>query len=171
MYLWLCKSGGKEKLSQTDTKICKVQVTFFMPHRINVPLFKKDPDLMREFGVPTDLPDITFLRKLSIEGRLRFFQNATDISITPPTGETFFFYRLIGNNATSTQDDLVITNDGNTRLTVDTGLGAAPPFVINFIDSIVGNGVRALTFSKGQIGGISVFGWVENTSRIRDPTI
>ncbi len=56
-----------------------------------------------QFRIPVDLPDISFLRALSVQGRLRYFSGThlVPISIVPPTGETLFigggFYNLGGS--------------------------------------------------------------------------
>ena len=133
-----------------------------------------------EFRIPADLPDITFLRRLSIQGRLRYFQEsdleANPITITPPTGETFFFYRAEFSNNSAVNSNVTIVNDENTRwatrlLAATTGV---QQYITEFIDSLVGNGIKSIIFDATDAASLidtSVFGWVENTSRIRDVTI
>jgi len=133
--------------------------------------FSGDAD---QFGISTDLPDLAFLRKLSIQGRLRFFQDSgfsTSITITPPDGETFFFYKATAKTTTNDANTLSVVNDGNTRYSNTLGSITAVPTEINFIDSLVGNGTKTFVVATTDDGNLSVFGWVENTSRIRGPTI
>ena len=125
-----------------------------------------------QFRIPVDLPDITFLRALSIQGRLRYFQqtvtNAAPLNIIPTNGETLFVFRVI--TSLSSAGTLQILNDGQTRYS--TATSSSIPVIINLMDSLVGNGVKV--FSVIVSGGsqvVSLFAWVENTSRIRDVTI
>ena len=130
-----------------------------------------------QFRIPVDLPDITFFRALSVQGRLRYFQesdlNANPITITPPTGETFFFYRAEFLNNSAVNSTIAVINDGNTRwsmLAPATGIN----WVTQFIDSLVGNGTKTFNVTASgatSLVACSVFGWVENTSRIRDVNI
>jgi len=127
-----------------------------------------------EFGIPINLPDLAFLRKLSIEGRLRYFvglgQQAM-ITEIPPTGQTLFIYSIIATLNTLNQT-ITVANDGNTRLILNGGTGGATKTVVPFFDSIVGNGVREFTLVGSDTNQrATVYGWVENTSRIRDSTI
>ena len=132
-----------------------------------------------QFRIDTSLPDLAFLRQLSVQGRLRFSQatdlNANPITITPATGETFFFYRAEFLNNSAVNSDVAISNDGNTRYSML--LPAATTAVLfittEFIDSLVGNGVKTFDITASNASSLtacSVFGWVENTSRIRDVT-
>ena len=125
-----------------------------------------------EFRIPVDLPDIAFLRALSVQGRLRYFVGTT--TITPITGETFFLYQVIAS-PTSGADagTLSIVNDGRTRASIDlsfAGTSGAGSQIIPIIDSLVGTGNKNLVITFTNATG-SIFGWVENTSRIRDVTI
>ena len=144
--------------------------------RINVPLGgKKQLEQSREqFSIPADSPDIAFLRKLSIAGRLRYPQGLglTPITITPPEGETFFLRGAVytgGGGAGSHTFQLL--NDGNLRERVL--VLATDSFRSGIeMDSLVGNGARSITATTDNASArVSVFGWVENTSRIRDVTI
>ena len=128
-----------------------------------------------KFGIQL-LPDITFLRQLSIQGRLRYFQgtNATDpfITITPNVGETFFIYKIVISNNALSGNAFTFVNDSQTRMVVriaplDNG-GSTQE--ITFMDSLVGDGTKTMTINGSQDGDASIFGWVENTSRIRDVT-
>ena len=102
-----------------------------------------------EFRVPVDLPDITFLRALSVQGRLRYFQsvdlNASPISIVPPTGETFFFYRAEFTQTAAANGDVSITNNGNVRWLMEltqVSLGQGG-LTTQFLDSLVGDGIKS----------------------------
>ena len=128
-----------------------------------------------KFRIDTSLPDITFLRQLSVQGRLRFFQQdltADPISIVPPTGETFFFYRAQVFNRSTTNSTVIISNDGIDRWNqILLSVSFPVTWTIDFIDSLVGDGTKAFTMtSSASLVRASLFGWVENTSRIRDVT-
>ncbi len=122
-----------------------------------------------QFGIDTSLPNFAFLRQLSIQGRLTINSqriiSSTPIIITPPTGETQFIYRLV---ITVTQvATLTIVNDGVTRFALASS--TAEPIILDYFDSLVGNGTKTIEFSvpSGDIS-VTIFGWKENTSRIRD---
>ena len=122
------------------------------------------------FRLDTSLPDIAFLRQLSVQGRLRYFRGSgvSAISITPAVGETLFIYQITLNNQNTTlSTTFTITNDGIVReaqlLTTTTAIQ------LNFFDSLVGDGTKAFTAVANRAeGSISLLGWVENTARIRD---
>ena len=122
------------------------------------------------FRLDTSLPDIAFLRQLSVQGRLRYFRGSgvSAISITPTVGETLFIYQITLNNQNTTlSTTFTITNDGIIReaqlLTTTTAIQ------LNFFDSLVGDGTKAFTAVANRAeGSISLLGWVENTARIRD---
>ena len=124
------------------------------------------------FRLDTSLPDIAFLRQLSVQGRLRYFRGSgvSAISITPTVGETLFIYQITLNNQNTTlSTTFTITNDGIVReaqlLTTTTAIQ------LNFFDSLVGDGTKAFTAVANRAeGSISLLGWVENTARIRDVT-
>ena len=135
-----------------------------------------------EFRIPADLPDLTFIRRLSIQGRLRYFnaqstQSEDIITITPPTGETFFFLKAIFINAHTAQANMTITNAGIQRalILLEEGVSgnvAAPTVYYDHLDSLVGNGTDSMIFNANQtLVRAIVMGWVENTSRIRDSAI
>ena len=127
-----------------------------------------------QFGIDTSLSDLTFLRQLSVQGRLRYNQGAV-ITIVPPTGETYFLYRVAISNTSNALGTFTLVNDGMTRVS----LVLAPPFealgagvatsalTIDVMDSLVGNGVKSIVFTQTN-GTVTALGWVENTSRIRD---
>ena len=125
-----------------------------------------------KFGIDTSLPDVAFLRQLSVQGRLRYFRGSgvSAISITPTVGETLFIYQITLNNQNTTlSTTFTITNDGIVReaqlLTTTTAIQ------LNFFDSLVGDGTKAFTAVANRAeGSISLLGWVENTARIRDVT-
>ncbi len=121
-----------------------------------------------KFGIQL-LPDITFLRQLSIQGRLRYdtAANAT-VTITPSVGETQFFYKVY-LTATSAFSQFTITNAGNTRAILR--LDTTTSFELDLFDSLVGNDTDSFTVvPSGAATAITVLSWVENTSRIRDVT-
>ena len=132
-----------------------------------------------KFRIDTSLPDIAFFRQLSVQGRLRYFQtniSTASLVITPQTGETFFFYRAYFTNQSSTANaSAVITNNGQVRYTNRMARMVADwatvPLTAEFIDSLVGDNTKQFVISASS-GSVlaSVFGWVENTSRIRDVT-
>ena len=133
-----------------------------------------------QFRIPVNLPDITFLRALSVQGRLRYFQssdlNANPISIVPPTGETFFFYRGEFSQTAGANGDVSITNNGNIRWLMELTQVSLGQGGLNteFIDSLVGDGIKSFDVEDDAAASVvhaSVFGWVENTSRIRDVSI
>ena len=130
-----------------------------------------------EFRIPADLPDITFLRRLSIQGRLRFFQGteATNpyITITPNIGETLFIYRVIFSNRAAATNTLTVVNDNQTRisLAIQSATSGASTVIIDILDSLVGNGISTITLDGSGNGSATILAWVENTSRIRDVTI
>ena len=122
-----------------------------------------------KFTLNTSLPDLTWLRQLSIQGRLTINSqriiNGSPIIITPPTGETQFIYRIV---ITVTQvASLTIVNDSITRFSLVSS--TAEPIILDYFDSLVGDGSKTIEFSvpSGDIN-VTVFGWKENTSRIRD---
>ena len=137
-----------------------------------------------QFRIPTDLPDLTFLRQLSIQGRLRYDRLAatdtTTLSITPATGETRFIYQILFNLNGTGVWTITISNAGITRtvfnLQTTANGGNNLNFVYTFIDSLVGNGTDSIDILATEAAGtaamnITTFGWTENTSRIRDVSI
>ena len=127
-----------------------------------------------QFNVNTTLPDITFLRHLSVQGRLRFFTGSgvTPITIIPNVGETLFIYggRIFGLNALAAT--VIFQNDGNIREQFNVPSGSAFQAELSFkMDSLVGDNIKSYSVTVSQTGfDVSLFGWVENTSRIRDVT-
>ncbi len=138
-----------------------------------------------KFRIDTNLPDIAFLRQLSIQGRLFFAQantSATDTTLitrTPVTGSTEFYFKLILNVSSVGRYRFDITNSGNTRIDTDvaaTSAEATQTEHISFFDSLVGDGMKTFNISATELSGtgstrVSLFGWSENTSRIRDAAI
>ena len=131
-----------------------------------------------QFRIPVNLPDITFLRALSIQGRLRFFQGSsigagTPITITPVEGETMFFYRAV-LSATSGASIMSfnLINDGQTRASIGLVATSQVSLIFDFIDSLVGNSIKTFRVTNdANNASVSILAWVENTSRIRDVTI
>ncbi len=132
------------------------------------------------FVLDTTLPDLTFLRQLSVQGRLRYdfidLSATGSITITPPTGETYFLYRILLNVAMAGRWGLTVVNDGITRSIQRINNPAADEstqFEYDIFDSLVGNGTKSLVITANEVAGtaattLTIFGWVENTSRIRD---
>ena len=132
-----------------------------------------------QFRIPVTLPDITFLRALSVQGRLFFEQKrstATEDAITrtPTSGTTEFYYKLIATTQGTGSFSYSLINNGNTRFQIFTSLDTGI-LDTNFMDSLVGDGTKSMVINANEggvaTGDVSLFGWVENTSRIRDVTI
>ena len=121
-----------------------------------------------KFRIDTSLPDITFLRQLSVQGRLRYF-NGT-VTITPPTGETFFLYQLFAKAThASLAGSVSVVNNGITRLSMPLGTIVIASQNFNILDSLVGDGTKSMIITATNAAVVSL-GWVENTARIRDVT-
>ena len=133
-----------------------------------------------KFRIDTSLPDLSFLRQLSVQGRLDYQQgslNVASITITPATGSTYFFYKmLVSNDAAAADATVTITNDGNQRVLIslsEESSGSSNSIEVSFVDSLVGDGTKQFVIAQGGVGAVvraSIFGWFENTSRIRDVT-
>ncbi len=128
-----------------------------------------------QFGINTSLPDIAFLRQLTVQGRMRYVRNSFNgigeiVNFTPANGETFF---LLHAQFTCTLGQAVavnLVNDGMTRSALRTLFGTSRTFDIG-IDSLVGDGTKKIALDNkltATTGGGNLIGWVENTSRIRD---
>ncbi len=129
-----------------------------------------------QFRIDTSLGDLAFLRSLAVQGRLRYFFGSsigagTPISIVPPDGETLFIYRFTVGASTGSVTLHTISNDGNVRLQLVTDTDATSLIEVTYFDSLVGDGIKAFTIANASNNAsASAFGWVENTSRIRDVT-
>ena len=128
-----------------------------------------------QFRINTSLPDIAFLRQLSVQGRMRYFQGSdvTPITITPAIGETLFIGGGSWSGGSSaTARTITISNDGNTREIVRIDSSQTKQGIFQFgIDSLVGNSIKQFTVTgSGATTNFNVWGWSENTSRIRDVT-
>ena len=129
-----------------------------------------------QFRIPVNLPDITFLRALSVQGRLRFStSSSTDTSniFTPAEGETIFIYRLRVQHLGAGEGTFSFINAGQTRDIAEID-STFQPLEINILDSLVGNASNTIGLTISNSGGASrtsILGWSENTSRIRDVTI
>ena len=145
-------------------------------------------DGKEQFKIPVNLPDLTFLRALSVQGRLVFVQGevtgtaaATIVEFIPPNGTTFFFYAAFCQSRMTSGNvpEFEIQNDGNTREVIPLGLSLGNSGFWRAtmkMDSLVGNGIKSFRIRQTQTitsaeMGASMFGWTENTSRIRDVTI
>ena len=132
-----------------------------------------------KFLINTSLPDLAFLRQLSVQGRLRTFSGSNStadpsgISIfttTPANGATLFVYSI--EAATNGAITSIVVNWGTeTRLSIPV-VSTGVPIIIPYFDSFVGDGSKILTvtWSTDTAGTKSaiLLGWTENTSRIRD---
>ncbi len=131
----------------------------------------------QQFGLKL-LPDITWLRQLATQGRMRYFfgtklQPAGNIiTITPNNGETFFLLHAQAASlaASIAQVDLINDNQKRAELTCSSG-GGGTVFQIG-LDSLVGDGIKTITMNSttNVDASANIVGWVENTSRIRDVT-
>ena len=134
-----------------------------------------------QFRIDTTLPDLALLRQLSIQGRLRYFQGTTTaatadtITITPNVGETIFLFSIEITTNVIGSSTVTFTNDGMTRAIYrfQSGSGGdGQSYSPNFkMDSLVGDNSKSMIFTTtASVGSItiSVYGWSENTSRIRD---
>ena len=135
-----------------------------------------------QFKIPADLPDLAFKRRLSIQGRLWFEQAESAVTATglitrvPPEGSTDFIYMLTAAASGVALTGYIVTlnNDDMTRFSgfQESTAGTA---VVPIVDSLVGDGRKAWTVDVTETASsfirISLFGWVENTSRIRDIAI
>ena len=128
-----------------------------------------------QFKIPVDLPDLSFLRALSVQGRLRYNHLSTiitaSLSITPTIGETRFFYQILFNLNSAAAWTITISNGDNTRAVfnlVTTVETQTTNFVYTFLDSLVGNGTSSFDITLTEISGtgtmnVTAFGWSENT--------
>ena len=132
-----------------------------------------------KFRIDPTLPDLTWLRQLSIQGRLTYdFKITTagdDLDLIPPVGTTQFVYKVYVSNSGGTGGAFQIFNTDTERLRIvfpAAGTGVFPTKEIPFFDSLVGDSIKTLSFraSAGSMR-ITILGWVENTSRIRDAAI
>ena len=136
-----------------------------------------------QFRIDTSLPDITFLRQLSVQGRLRYDFNRSIVSetnsITPANGETQFIYRLVFNlSGLNVSWKSSLQNDGMERAQfqfTNSSSEGSVTFTWDIIDSLVGDGIKSFDIVNEELTGngaltVSVLSWVENTSRIRDVT-
>ncbi len=132
-----------------------------------------------KFTINTNLPDLAFLRQLSIQGRLRTFSGAnatadpTGINIftrIPASGETIFVYSL--QVSTSGAQITIIADWGTDRRISIPVNSTSSPIIIPYFDSFVGDGTTDLTVTWGSntagTKSAVMLGWTENTSRVRD---
>ena len=126
-----------------------------------------------QFRIDTSLPDLTFLRALSVQGRLRYnvatITEGQNVDLTPNIGETQFIYSITVQHTSAGSSTMTVSNDGNTRMTMVLG----GLINIPFFDSIVGDSIKVFRINKAGASGalrVTILSWVENTSRIRDVT-
>ena len=135
-----------------------------------------------QFRIDTSLPDLAFLRQLSVQGRLRYnFGSSSSgaaadlVTITPDIGSTVFVYRVTYLSNSSLSQVFTFRNAGNLREQVDLFLNGQNSWISDgWIDSLVGNGVDSIiiraTSANAGARSCNVWSWTENTSRIRDVT-
>ena len=133
-----------------------------------------------KFRIDTTLPDLAFLRQLSIQGRLFQEQGShasastSDlITLTPAAGETLFIYDMF---LTSTGDTTftVLNKDISKTFRPNGVAGSVGVYNAQFFDSIVGDGTSTFKISVDATAGVrvaTILAWRENTSRIREPAI
>ena len=130
-----------------------------------------------QFRIDTSLPDLAFLRQLSVQGRLRYdFGTSagagTLVTITPNVGETYFIYKIIASATTGDSATIIdVINDGMTRASFGVIAVGTGVIEVDYFDSLVGDGIKQITISnQANNARATALGWVENTSRIRDIT-
>ncbi len=130
-----------------------------------------------QFRIDTSLPDLAFLRQLSIQGRLRqqnAFKSASSaatlITLTPATGETLFIYSMF--LASTLLSVWTVTNKNDVKTFRTLGVtGSSNNYNAPFFDSIVGDGTSTFTIAIDAAAGVrtaTILFWTENTARIRD---
>ena len=158
------------------------QGDFFLSVEFDTPANRVIAQLQpkNQFRIDPTLPDITFLRQLSIQGRLWYEIGNTGISTTdlitrtPPSGTTDFIYNVTFSVSSAGSYTLDLFNDGQSRLKVRLGSAANEARSMSFpiIDSLVGDGTKMYNINVTEVANanasVTLFGWTENTSRIRD---
>ncbi len=128
-----------------------------------------------KFRIDSSLPDLGFLRQLSVQGRLRYFTGTNTsttsdiITITPNVGETIFIYE-IHFSCRAVVGKFNVTNDGNLRLVADISLDATSASTVPYFDSLVGDNIKSIIVESIATKGPNtcpVFAWFKNTSRIK----
>ena len=129
-----------------------------------------------QFGIDTSLPDIAFLRQLTVQGRMRYTSGSISglgvvTSFTPSNGETFFLLHAQFTCTSGVAVSVRLDNDDQARSSLSTLFGAVTTFDVG-IDSLVGDGTKSISLNNlsATIAFGNLIGWVENTSRIRDVT-
>ena len=160
-------------MSQLNTRVTNVE--FDTPANRIISQFQPK----NKFRIDTSLPDLAFLRQLSVQGRMRYFagtgrsSGASPISFIPNIGETFFAVGGYYSGQSASALSITVSNDGNTRtrLTFPSAVAFFGTFDFG-IDSLVGDNIKAFTVSATAVNqsDFTLWGWVENTSRIRDVT-
>ena len=124
-----------------------------------------------KFRIDTSLPDLAFLRQLSVQGRLKYARGSgtATITLTPNVGETIFIYQVRFHHAGSGSSIGTITNAGNIRDVSQTMDSSTTALEFNIFDSLVGDNIKTFTLTSTDAGGVgSIKFWSENTARIRD---
>ena len=124
------------------------------------------------------LPDIAFLRQLSVQGRMVFNQSIetgaeVGAVITPANGTTFFLLGATASPAGNNANSFQLRNDGNIRQAITVGAQTTQRFHI-LADALVGDGTKTYDVNRTSAAAgnsqTSIWGWFENTARIRDVT-
>ena len=118
--------------------------------------------------------DKAFLVNLAKTGRMVYFLNegaGNDlITITPPSGTTFFFLgSVITNLQAAATTEVSLINDGFVRERVELQGGERYEFKLP-IDRMIGNGVRDFILRNDDGSNVgSIWGWFENTEEQTPP--
>ena len=134
-----------------------------------------------QFRIDTSLADLAFLRQLAVQGRMRYFQgfeNATThdpIEITPTIGETLFIAGGSWSGGSGSSITIIVRNDGNIR-DIKFILGGQGNMAGSWefgVDSLVGDGIKQYTVTSSLVNSskFTLWGWSENTARIRDVAV
>ncbi len=118
--------------------------------------------------------DLEFLRKLSQDSRIQFFQDQSTtsgdlITVMPDTGSTFYFLGCVVQNTDTVAGTFRIDNDGTTREVVELQAGETYEFKIP-IDRLVGsmsNTFVLVAETANTSSQSSLFGWNEKTKKIQ----
>ena len=131
-----------------------------------------------KFRIDTSLPDISFLRQLAVQGRLIYKSGSAGagnndlLELVPTNGSTVFIYKMIFSSIAAGAL-FRFFNDDQERLVIDFTGDSTSAGEFTFMDALVGDGIKKYLIRTGVTLGTaraSIFGWVENTSRIRDVT-
>ncbi len=142
---------------------------------VTVPIKPKDKfgisKSQPEFGssaslASKDFPsELAFLRELEIQGRLiHETADGATITITPPTGTTFFFHSANATANGTGGGNVGLVNDGIQIEQINVDTGQVVQFVTKMA-SLVGDGIKTFTLNGGMNIKTNLFGWNENTPK------